>query len=60
LSAAVGRGADGRARTRHLRVLEEAGLIHAALRGRERIYELDAGRLRTLTRGWLDRFDIRR
>jgi DNA-binding transcriptional ArsR family regulator len=42
--------------SRHLRVLEEAGLIHAALHGRERVYELDAERLRALTRGWLDRF----
>ena len=40
-------------------LLPGAGLIHAALRGRERVYELDAGRLRTLTRGWLDRFDAR-
>jgi DNA-binding transcriptional ArsR family regulator len=42
--------------SRHLRVLEEAGLIHAALRGRERVYELDTERLLMLTRGWLDRF----
>ena len=46
--------------SRHLRVLEEAGLIHAAPHGREHVYELDAARLRTLTHGWLDRFeDIR-
>ena len=43
--------------SRHLRVLEEAGLIHAALRGRERVYELDAVRLRTLTRGGLKRLE---
>jgi|GEM_PF-1574905 len=43
--------------SRHLRVLEEAGLIRAELRGRERGYALDAERLGTLTRGWLDRFD---
>ena len=43
--------------SRHLRVLEEAGLVKAMLRGRERIYQLDTGRLRTLTGGWLERFD---
>jgi DNA-binding transcriptional ArsR family regulator len=42
--------------SRHLRVLEEAGLISAALRGRERVYQLHAGRLRDLALGWLDRF----
>jgi DNA-binding transcriptional ArsR family regulator len=42
--------------TRHLRVLEEAGLVHTVLHGRERIYELDTERLQTLTRGWVDRF----
>lgn len=43
--------------SRHLRVLEEAGLVRAILRGRERMYELDADRLRTLTSGWIGRFD---
>lgn len=42
--------------SRHLRVLEEAGLVRALLRGRERIYQLDGERLRTLTKGWIDRF----
>jgi DNA-binding transcriptional ArsR family regulator len=42
--------------SRHLRVLEEAGLISAMLRGRERVYELDTERLRTLTLGWIGRF----
>ncbi len=42
--------------SRHLRVLEEAGLLRAVLRGRERVYELDADRLRTLTTRWIDRF----
>jgi len=42
--------------SRHLRVLEEAGLLRAVLRGRERVYEIDADRLRTLTIGWIDRF----
>lgn len=43
--------------TRHLRVLEEANLVRAVLHGRERRYELDAERLRTLTTGWIGRFN---
>ena len=43
--------------SRHLRILQEAGLVLATLRGRERIYQLDTGRLRTLTTGWLERFN---
>jgi DNA-binding transcriptional ArsR family regulator len=42
--------------TRHLRVLEQAGLIHVALRGRERMYRLDTDRLRAIAGGWLGRF----
>jgi DNA-binding transcriptional ArsR family regulator len=42
--------------SRHLRILEEAGLIHASLRGRERIYELDALHLATMTTDFVDRF----
>lgn len=42
--------------SRHLRVLEEAGLITAALRGRERVYELNGERLGALTVEWIDRF----
>ena len=42
--------------SRHLRVLEEAGLVHAVLKGRERVYLLDRAALRTRTSGWLDRF----
>lgn len=43
--------------SRHLRVLEEAGLIAASLRGRERVYELRSERLRSLTLSWIDRFE---
>lgn len=43
--------------TRHLRVLEAAGLVQVALRGRERVYRLDAVRLKEVAGGWLDRFD---
>jgi len=42
--------------TRHLRILEDAGLVHVALRGRQRVYRLDADRLRSVAGGWLTRF----
>jgi DNA-binding transcriptional ArsR family regulator len=42
--------------TRHLRVLEDAGLVHVALRGRERVYRLDIDRLRSVAGTWLNRF----
>jgi len=43
--------------SRHLRVLEEAGLVQTVLRGRERLYQLQDKRLRALTTGWINRFD---
>jgi DNA-binding transcriptional ArsR family regulator len=42
--------------TRHLRVLEEAGLVVVEPRGRERIYRLDAERLLAVTGGWTQWF----
>jgi DNA-binding transcriptional ArsR family regulator len=42
--------------TRHLRVLEEAGLVHVFLQGRERVYRLNADRLRAVVGKWIDRF----
>jgi DNA-binding transcriptional ArsR family regulator len=42
--------------TRHLRVLREAGLVQVELRGRERVYRLDANRLRKVAGGWIERF----
>ena len=42
--------------TRHLRVLEDAGLIRAELRGRERVYRLDTDRLRAVAGGWINRY----
>ena len=39
--------------TRHLKVLEEAGLVRVEKRGRERVYRLDGKRLRKVTAGWL-------
>lgn len=43
--------------TRHLRILEGAGLVHVSLRGRERVYKLDEARLRGVVGSWLARFD---
>jgi DNA-binding transcriptional ArsR family regulator len=43
--------------TRHLRVLEDAGLVRVELHGRERVYQLDTVRLRRVARAWIDRFD---
>jgi DNA-binding transcriptional ArsR family regulator len=42
--------------SQHLRVLERAGLVTINMRGRERVYHLDAERLRTVAGGWIDRF----
>lgn len=41
----------------HLRVLEKAGLVKISLRGRERVYHLDADRLRSVAGAWVSRFD---
>jgi DNA-binding transcriptional ArsR family regulator len=42
--------------TRHLRVLEDAGLVRVEQEGRERFYALDARRLKRVAGGWLDHF----
>jgi DNA-binding transcriptional ArsR family regulator len=42
--------------TRHLRVLQEAGLVSVGLRGRERTYRLDSERLLAVAGGWIARF----
>jgi DNA-binding transcriptional ArsR family regulator len=39
--------------TRHLRVLEDAGLVRVEKRGRERVYRLDRARLAGVTGAWL-------
>lgn len=41
--------------TRHLKVLEAAGLVHHERDGRMRVYQIDRRRL-DLLRGWLDWF----
>jgi DNA-binding transcriptional ArsR family regulator len=42
--------------SKHLRVLREAGLVHAEERGRENHYTLDARPLAEIQVDWLDRF----
>ena len=42
--------------SQHLRVLEQAGLVTIELRGREHLYRLRSGRLRSVAGSWLDRF----
>lgn len=43
--------------TRHLRVLEEAGLVHVEHRGRERVYTFDQEHLVDVAGGWIHRFE---
>jgi DNA-binding transcriptional ArsR family regulator len=43
--------------TRHLRQLEQAGLVTVEPSGRERIYRLEPDRLRRVARGWLAWFE---
>jgi DNA-binding transcriptional ArsR family regulator len=43
--------------SRHLRVLEEAGLVRVLRQGREWIYRLEKGRLRGVVGGWLRHFE---
>jgi DNA-binding transcriptional ArsR family regulator len=42
--------------TRHLRILEQAGLVQVTLRGREHVYRLTAGPLFEVGVSWLERF----
>jgi DNA-binding transcriptional ArsR family regulator len=42
--------------TRHLRILEQAGLVRVEKRGRERMYRLDGERLLGVASGWLKPF----
>ena len=43
--------------TRHLRVLQDAGLVRAELKGRERVYRLEPARLSDVAGAWLTRFE---
>ena len=42
--------------TRHLRVLEDAGLVRVRKQGRERVYELATKHLDRVVGGWLAHF----
>jgi DNA-binding transcriptional ArsR family regulator len=46
--------------TRHLRILEAAGLVRVEKRGRERVYRLQTDRLLDVTSGWLKSFRMER
>ncbi len=46
--------------SRHLHVLEQAGLVAAQRRGRERVYRLRSDRLLSVTAGWLRWFEASR
>ena len=43
--------------TRHLQILESAGLVRVEKSGRGRIYQLDSELLLTVTRNWLRWFE---
>jgi DNA-binding transcriptional ArsR family regulator len=43
--------------TRHLRLLEKAGLVRVDKRGREWIYILESERIRKVVGGWLNWFE---
>ncbi|MGN6796187.1 MAG: ArsR/SmtB family transcription factor [Streptosporangiaceae bacterium] len=43
--------------SQHLNVLAKAGLVTISMRGRERVYSIDTGRLQLVAGHWLDRFD---
>ena len=44
--------------TRHLRVLQGAGLISVHRRGRERFYQLEKKKLGDVVGGWLGHFEM--
>lgn len=43
--------------SRHLRQLEDAGLVQVESRGRERVYSVNDARLRDVAGVWLARFE---
>ena len=43
--------------TRHLRILEQAGLVRVDKQGREWIYHLETERIRGVVSGWLKWFE---
>ena len=45
--------------TRHLKILQQAGLVRVEKRGRERVYRVDRELLTRVASGWLDVFSSR-
>ena len=45
--------------TRHLKILQQAGLVRVEKRGRERVYRVDRELLMRVASGWLDVFSGR-
>ena len=43
--------------SRHLRALEDAGLVSVTKQGRERFYQLEKSKLKGVVAGWLACFD---
>ncbi len=43
--------------TRHLRVLEDAGLVRGAKQGRDRLYRLDTKALQGVLGSWIRNFE---
>ena len=43
--------------TRHLRVLEDAGLVRVAKQGRDRLYRLDTKALQGVLGSWIRNFE---
>lgn len=43
--------------SRHLKQLEEAGLVEVESRGRERVYRVNGALLKRVVGAWLARFD---
>ena len=43
--------------TRHLRVLQDAGLVSVVRRGRERFYRVERERIKAIVGDWLHWFD---
>jgi DNA-binding transcriptional ArsR family regulator len=45
--------------TRHLNILQQAGLVKVEKRGRERVYRVDRELLQRVASGWLDVFSAK-
>lgn len=43
--------------TKHLVILEEAGLVHTTWQGREKLHHLNASPLREITANWIKKYE---